>query len=218
VILEFLASGALSLTCIRMLGRHLTPENHQAVLARASGQKRREIEALVAELAPRPDVASMVRKLPAPAPSRGTSSLPAPVARNEPPALAAVPILPPTPHADRLFSRHSRPCAARGLAARRRPVRLRCPRWTAMHRAQLPGVPSRRAVRGRRAGHRREHLASPPAPQPVRGSARVRRKRSRRAESYGDSPSTRRCAWSCRSSCTRNSARDSGVRLACQSS
>ena len=42
----------------------LTPENHQAVLARASGRSRREIEALVAELAPRPDVPTSVRKLP----------------------------------------------------------------------------------------------------------------------------------------------------------
>jgi hypothetical protein len=47
-----------------MLGPHLTLENHEAVLARASGRSRREIEALVAELAPRPDVPSSVRKLP----------------------------------------------------------------------------------------------------------------------------------------------------------
>jgi HNH endonuclease len=65
VILDALASGALSLTSVRMLSPHLTPENHEAVLARASGRSRREIEALVAELAPRPDVPSSVRKLPA---------------------------------------------------------------------------------------------------------------------------------------------------------
>jgi hypothetical protein len=64
VILDALASGALSLTTVRMLNPHLTPENHEAVLARASGSSRREIEALVAELAPRPDVPSSVRKLP----------------------------------------------------------------------------------------------------------------------------------------------------------
>src|SRR5438552_12911867 len=69
VILEALATGAMSLTSVRLLKRHLTPENHQAVLARASGRNRREIEALVAELAPRPDVRSCVRKLPAPAPA-----------------------------------------------------------------------------------------------------------------------------------------------------
>src|SRR6185503_10125383 len=68
-ILELLASGALTLTSVRLLARHLTPENHEAVLARASDRSRREIEALVAELAPRPDVAPSIRKLPASAPA-----------------------------------------------------------------------------------------------------------------------------------------------------
>jgi hypothetical protein len=99
VILDALASGALSLTSVRMLNPLLTTENHQVVLARAGGRKRRDIEALVAELAPRPDVPSTVRKLPAPAPSLGTSSLPATVAQladSGPRALATVPTLPPT--------------------------------------------------------------------------------------------------------------------------
>src|SRR5258705_573382 len=67
VILDLLASGAVSLTSVRMLRPHLTPENHEAVLARASGGSRGEIEALVAELAPRPDVPTSIRKLPEPA-------------------------------------------------------------------------------------------------------------------------------------------------------
>jgi hypothetical protein len=74
VILEALASGAMSLTSVRLLRRHLTPENHQGVLARAGGRSLREIEALVAELAPRSDVPSTVRKLPAPAPATAPSS------------------------------------------------------------------------------------------------------------------------------------------------
>jgi hypothetical protein len=49
---------------VRLLGRHLTPENHQVVLARAKGRSRQQIEALVAELAPQPDVPSSVRKIP----------------------------------------------------------------------------------------------------------------------------------------------------------
>ena len=44
VILDLLASGAMSLTSVRILRPHLTPENHEAVLARASGRSRREIE------------------------------------------------------------------------------------------------------------------------------------------------------------------------------
>src|SRR5712664_2431334 len=63
VIVDLLASGQVTLTAVRLLGRHLTPENHQAVLAKASGRSRPQIELLVAELAPRPDVPTSVRKL-----------------------------------------------------------------------------------------------------------------------------------------------------------
>jgi hypothetical protein len=69
VILDLLASGAMSVTSVRILRPHLTPENHEAVLARACGRSRREIEALVAELAPRPDLPSSVRKLPTATPA-----------------------------------------------------------------------------------------------------------------------------------------------------
>ena len=64
VILDRLFSGALSLTAVRLLGPHLTPENHEAVLCRAAHKARGDIEALVAELAPKPDVPVSVRKLP----------------------------------------------------------------------------------------------------------------------------------------------------------
>jgi hypothetical protein len=88
VILDLMASGALSLTSVRMLHSHLTPANHEAVLARASGRSCREIEALVAELAPRPDVPSSVRKLPDPAP-RPLSAAPL---LEGPPPIASVPV------------------------------------------------------------------------------------------------------------------------------
>ena len=67
-ILDALASGDVSLTSVRLLAPHLTSENHREVLARACGRRRPGIEALVAELAPRPDVPTSVRKLPAPSP------------------------------------------------------------------------------------------------------------------------------------------------------
>jgi hypothetical protein len=67
VILDLLASGELTLTAVRMLSPTLTPANHEAVLARARHRSCREIEAIVAELAPRPDVAPSIRKLPTPA-------------------------------------------------------------------------------------------------------------------------------------------------------
>ena len=97
VILDALASGALSLTSVRMLNPLLTAENYQAVLARAGGRKRREIEALVAELAPRPDVPSTVRKLPVPTPDTSSSPVPGPqMVESGLPARAAVPTLPPS--------------------------------------------------------------------------------------------------------------------------
>ena len=102
VILDLLASGAMSLTSVRLLRRHLTPENHQGVLARAGGRSLREIEALVAELAPRPDVPSTVRKLPAPAPaptpcSAATGVQVAIGSSSDPTPPLAAPTAPPAP-------------------------------------------------------------------------------------------------------------------------
>jgi hypothetical protein len=65
MVLDLLASGALSLATVRILGPHLTEENHVAVLTKASGRSRPGVLELIAELAPRPDVAPSVRKLPA---------------------------------------------------------------------------------------------------------------------------------------------------------
>lgn len=45
---------------------YLTAENHEAVLGRASNRRREEIDALIAELAPQPDVVASVRMLPGP--------------------------------------------------------------------------------------------------------------------------------------------------------
>ncbi len=78
VILGHLASGAMSLTSVRLLRRHLTSENHEAVLARACGRSRREVEALIAVLAPRPDVPPSVRKLPTLRPASQPAAVPAP--------------------------------------------------------------------------------------------------------------------------------------------
>jgi hypothetical protein len=100
LILDLLASGEVSLTSVRLLGRHLTPENHQAVLAKAKGRNRQQIEALVAELAPQPDVPSVVRKLHtfATAPLSAAPT-PAGASMSEPtsPIAASPATLPPTP-------------------------------------------------------------------------------------------------------------------------
>jgi hypothetical protein len=102
VILDRLASGSVTLTSVRMLAKHLTAENHEAVLARASGGNRHAIEALVAELAPQPDVPASVRKLPTFTATPSSSATPAPLATTVPaePAPAITPspaVLAPTP-------------------------------------------------------------------------------------------------------------------------
>jgi hypothetical protein len=62
-----LASGELHLSGAALLAPHLTVGNRQAVLARAAHRSKRQIEELIAELAPRPDVQASIRKLPEPA-------------------------------------------------------------------------------------------------------------------------------------------------------
>ena len=66
ILLEMLVDGRLHLSGIAKLARHLTAENCDAVLARASHRSKREIEELAAELAPRPDAPTLVRKVPQP--------------------------------------------------------------------------------------------------------------------------------------------------------
>jgi 5-methylcytosine-specific restriction endonuclease McrA len=64
VILVMLADGRLHLTAIALLAPHLTPENRDALLKRATHKTKREVEELLAELAPRHDVPPSIRKLP----------------------------------------------------------------------------------------------------------------------------------------------------------
>jgi 5-methylcytosine-specific restriction endonuclease McrA len=70
--IEAMESGQVHLTGLRLLAPHLTADNHREVLAEAARKTKREIEELVARLAPRPAVAPTIRKLPerpAPAPA-----------------------------------------------------------------------------------------------------------------------------------------------------
>jgi hypothetical protein len=67
-ILELLAAGDLTLTAVGLLAPHLTPTNCLDLVNRARHKSKREVEYLVAQIRPRPDVVSSVRKLPAPRP------------------------------------------------------------------------------------------------------------------------------------------------------
>ena len=64
VILQMVARGELHLSAIVKIARHLTEDNHREVLARTTHKSSREIDLLVAELAPKPDVPSRIRALP----------------------------------------------------------------------------------------------------------------------------------------------------------
>jgi len=64
VLFTMVARGEIHLSGIHRLAAHLTPENHESVLAEAKHKTIRQIEKLVARLAPQPDVPSTVRALP----------------------------------------------------------------------------------------------------------------------------------------------------------
>ncbi|MBW2223166.1 MAG: HNH endonuclease [Deltaproteobacteria bacterium] len=64
-IFGMLRRGELHLTGVHQLAAHLTEENHDEVLRRAKHKSMREIEKLIAEISPKPDVPSSIRALPA---------------------------------------------------------------------------------------------------------------------------------------------------------
>ena len=64
VVLDHLRDGRLTLTSVTLLRPHLTPETADSLIASALDKTKREVEQLVAEVAPKPDVQPMVRRLP----------------------------------------------------------------------------------------------------------------------------------------------------------
>ena len=64
VLLAMLGDGRLHLSGIVQLAPCLTPENRDRLLRRATHRSKRQIEELVAELAPREDVPALMRRLP----------------------------------------------------------------------------------------------------------------------------------------------------------
>jgi hypothetical protein len=69
VIVDRLANGSLHLTAVSLLGPHLTAANHLDVLDAATHKSKREVEQVVAQVRPQPDVPTVVRKLPTPKPA-----------------------------------------------------------------------------------------------------------------------------------------------------
>ena len=92
VISEFIADSRVSLTAVAMLARHLTEANHRVLLEGAVHKTVREVEVVVARLAPKPDAPALVRRVvaaqqqpfaerPAPSPLTPLTSL---TSRHEP--------------------------------------------------------------------------------------------------------------------------------------
>ena len=63
-LLKMLDDGRLHLSGLAVLAPHLTNSNCEDLLARATHKTKGEIQKLVAEIAPKPDVAPSIRKLP----------------------------------------------------------------------------------------------------------------------------------------------------------
>jgi hypothetical protein len=64
VVLDMLERGDLTLTAVSLLAPHFTDSNHLDLLARARHRSKREVEEIVAQIRPRPDMPAAVRKLP----------------------------------------------------------------------------------------------------------------------------------------------------------
>jgi hypothetical protein len=67
-VLNHVERGELHLSALRVLAPVLDDNNHGQLLRSAVHKTKAEVEALVAELAPKPDAPQLVRKLPAPKP------------------------------------------------------------------------------------------------------------------------------------------------------
>jgi hypothetical protein len=106
ILLGLLEEGRLNLTTVRLLGPHLTPENHQELVAAAADKSKREVEELLARRFPQPAVASSVRRLPATPRPPNAAAVPvdiaaAPVAPPSAPIPEPPPAVLPTPPARR---------------------------------------------------------------------------------------------------------------------
>ena len=64
LVLDMVERGELHLSAIKLLAPVLDQENHQALLQQARCKSKREVEHLLAQRAPKPDVAAAIRKLP----------------------------------------------------------------------------------------------------------------------------------------------------------
>jgi hypothetical protein len=82
VILRMLGEGSLSVATVRLLSAHLTADNHQQLVAAATGKSKRQVEELLVRYFPQPAVPSSVRRLPAARPLPAGHGSPRPSGRG----------------------------------------------------------------------------------------------------------------------------------------
>jgi hypothetical protein len=90
-VLARLDDGSLTITSVRLLGRHLTAQNHRELLAAASRRSKREVEELIARYFPAPETPQSVRKVPERTPSFVPVALTRPLA--EPAQAVSAPVM-----------------------------------------------------------------------------------------------------------------------------
>ncbi len=85
---DYVASGKLHLTAIKRLIPHLTRDNARSLFEAASGKTKEQVELMLAERFPKPDVPTSLRRLPQPAASQRQSPV-LPVSQPAPPPRSA---------------------------------------------------------------------------------------------------------------------------------
>lgn len=138
-VLEYLERNAITLTTARLLGPHLTSENHRALLDSASHQKQPEVAMLIARLKPKPDVPSTIRRLPdIQSPRAGADAAHAAASADAAPSGSAD--SPPSGHTARLLATSAQHVSTQ---ASETPARLRA---VEASRLLHKGIPERRAI------------------------------------------------------------------------
>lgn len=65
-IIRRLETGEITLAAVTLLASHLNSDNHRQLLEKARGKTRRELEIMVCQLAPKPEIREVIRQLPPP--------------------------------------------------------------------------------------------------------------------------------------------------------
>jgi len=141
MLLEMLRDGRLHLSGIGKLAPHLTEENFGKLLARAAYKTKRQIEELLVEISPKPDVPPVIRKLPErPATAPPQAPAQTPIAELGPdrvvsPAEHPVPSHPPSPPPARPVIE---PWHLRGTRYSSRQARSSARSWSDSRRSRSP--------------------------------------------------------------------------------